>query len=650
MLTRRQLLQSGAIGGAGLMVPWALKTSVAGAAPGLKSYVTDLAPYFPPVASAVESGTDPMTGAPWARYALSLKQRGVRMHRDLTGVKAWSYLGDPASPPATYLGPTLVVPKGQKTVVDYQGAFGDAPHLFSASIDKEVLDPYAVNPEPPAPEMRFMTHLHGAFVDGPSDGNPFATHYTNGDHVHHEWGPNETQSAEYPAQDRAAFLWYHQHAHGITHLNVMAGLAGAYLVADKYDPVVPDVAGGSVATSPRTGVKFPAGPYLLPLVFQDRAFADGQLAYPTGQWVPEFFGDTTLVNGAIEPFLRVEARRYRFKLLNGSNARFYNLSFGTGAGGAVPEIWVIGNEGGLLPKPVQVASLVLAPGERADVVVDFGNFAGAKSDRVLLRNTALPVGIVSPAPPLTTVMEFRVVPETSKDESSKPSMIPALTDETWQGSLANGSASNTRTMILEEVMGAAGPLASIVNYRSFEGRPVPPSVWMDPANAPRYPFDKDPAKAQQLEDTIANGSTEEWQFVNTTADTHPMHLHLVQFGLVKREPLDTVAYMTDLMVLHEFGDDVAAAKSSGRLSTKATWDGNRLLPANYILPGVDTVPIAPEESGWKDTIRANPGEVTTIRAKFDLKDLPGTHQDYVAHCHILEHESNSMMRAYRVTR
>ena len=96
--------------------------------------------------------------------------------------------------------------------------------------------------------------------------------------------------------------------------------------------------------------------------------------------------------------------------------------------------------------------------------------------------------------------------------------------------------------------------------------------------------------------------------------------------------------------------DVAAAKASGRLSTKATWDGNRLLPANYILPGAANVPIAPEESGWKDTIRVNPGEVTTIRAKFDLKDLPGTQQDYVAHCHILEHESNSMMRAYRVTR
>jgi FtsP/CotA-like multicopper oxidase with cupredoxin domain len=281
------------------------------------------------------------------------------------------------------------------------------------------------------------------------------------------------------------------------------------------------------------------------------------------------------------------------------------------------------------------------------VIVDFGDFAGIRSGRVALRGVALPAGIVSPARALRTVMEFRVSPPTSKDASSRPAKVAQLTADTWQATL--GTPSATRTMILEEVMGPDGPLASIVNYRSFEGRPVPPEVWMDPAHAPRYPFSLT-AEPRQLEDTIADGATEEWQFVNATADTHPMHLHLVQFGLVKREAFDAAAYSADLMVLHAAGDDVDAAKASGGLSARAEFDGNRLLPRNYILPGAPTVPIAPEESGWKDTVRANPGEVTTIRARFSLGSLAGDHQDYVTHCHILEHETNSMMRAFRVQR
>jgi FtsP/CotA-like multicopper oxidase with cupredoxin domain len=635
MITRRELLQRGALGGAALLVPWSVRTGTAEAAMGLKSYVTDLRPFLPPV----------VTGD---SIKMTLQARQVALHKALAGVNVWGYVadgGDP-DPHRTYLGPSIVVPKGQTTQVDFQGAFDPATtpaHLFAASIDKDVLDPYVVDRN--FGDLRFMTHLHGGYVTDANDGNPFATEHE------HEAGPQGLQRVTYAPQDRAAFLWYHQHAHGITHLNVMAGLAGAYIVADEQDPVVESSPGSGVSTE-----GFPAGEYMVPLVLQDRLIADGQLSYPPAPWVPEFFGDTILVDGAVEPFLAVSSRRYRFRVLNGSNARFYDLQFSTGdtLSRVAPTMWVIGGDGGLLPKPEQVSSLVLAPGERADLIVDFGPFSGltkTPTDTVLLRNTPLPTGMVSPAPSAPTVMRFHVTPTSAPDPSFDPAATTFSASDQPLAQLAGTDVKRKRTMILEEIMGAAGPLGVIINYRSFEGRPV-----AGPQPMSGYPFDLDPAKARQLEDIVPNGDVEDWQFVNTTADSHPMHLHLVQFGIVQRQKLDTNAYMADLAVLHACGDDPAAAIASGLLSPKAKFDdpsalmpGNRLLADNYLLPGVKTVPITPEETGWKDTIRAHPGEVTTIRAKFDTTRLNVSEpQKYVVHCHILEHESNSMMRAYQV--
>ncbi len=182
------------------------------------------------------------------------------------------------------------------------------------------------------------------------------------------FGPGETQSVHYTnqlPQMPASLLWFHDHGLGATRLNVFAGLAAAYILRDEYD----------TGAEPNP-IGIPGGAYEIPLVVQDRQFnPDGTFLYPTSEipgatWIGEYFGDVMLVNGKVWPFLNVEPRLYRFRILNGCNARILNLDIGG------PSLWQIGAEGGMWDKPVPVKELVLAPAERADVLVDFSKFAG----------------------------------------------------------------------------------------------------------------------------------------------------------------------------------------------------------------------------------------------------------------------------------
>src|SRR5512132_3671946 len=242
---------------------------------------------------------------------------------------------------------------------------------------------------PMGDEVRLMTHLHGGFVAGDSDGNPVIT--PNG------FGRGETQTVLYTNQAPqmpASLLWFHDHGLGTTRLNVFAGLAAAYILRDGYD----------TGDEPNA-IGIPGGAYEIPLVIQDRQFnPDGTFLYPTSDisgatWIGEYFGDVMLVNGKVWPFLNVEPRLYRFRILNGCNARILNLDIpGT-------RMWQIGAEGGLWDAPVPVTQLVLAPAERADVIVDFSTRAG---QRVPMSNHRPPKPVATPAPPLTQVMQLRV--------------------------------------------------------------------------------------------------------------------------------------------------------------------------------------------------------------------------------------------------
>jgi spore coat protein A len=442
--------------------------------------------------------------------------------------------------------------------------------------------------------VRVMTHLHGGFVDAVSDGNPQATpsQYSSG----------AIQTVQYTNQSPqmpASLLWFHDHGLGTTRLNVFAGLAAAYILRDGNDT------GGEP-----NPIGIPGGPYEIPLVIQDRQFnADGTFLYPKSNiitppdfqypvvWIGEYFGDVMLVNGKVWPFLNVEPRMYRFRILNGCNARILNLDIvapknRTASPG--PKMVQIGAEGGLWDAPVPVKQLVLAPAERADVIVDFSKLKGAT---LLMTNQQPPKPISTPAPPLQEVMQIRVgTTVTNRGPTSFPTSLP--------GTAANvGTPVKTRFITLNEIAPETADWHLNLNAVPFHQAPGP-------------------------EDMPVVGTVEDWVYINMTGDTHPMHTHLVTFQVVGRTRFDAAAYQ-------------AANPGTG----------------NGVPGGIDPTPFAtgqmgppdPTERGFKDTVKANPGEFTTIRAKFDLPGGASAPQAYVHHCHIVEHEDNDMMRPYVVS-
>jgi FtsP/CotA-like multicopper oxidase with cupredoxin domain len=381
----------------------------------------------------------------------------------------------------------------------------------------------------------------------------------------------------------------------------MSGLAGFYLIKDPTDTVQP---------------LLPSGKYEVPLAIQDRSFnADGSLYFPTvglnptvhPYWMPEFFGNTIMVNGLVWPNMNVSQGTYRFRLLDGSNARFYTLSFDN----KMP-FTQIGSDGGYLKTAVNLTELTIAPGERADILVDFSTLPiGTK---VILTNTAkAPTPRGTAADPQTTgqIMQF-TVNATGVGAPTFP-VLPASLNPTLTGAFPNlPQTTINRTLTLQEVMGPGGPLEILLDGQKW---------------------------AAPISENVTNGATEEWIIVNPTADTHPIHLHLVQFQLVSRQPFQVKKYQTDWMALNGMPPLMAPTKNLPSL-------------APY-LQG-KPVPPLPQEQGWKDTIQMRPGEITTIRVRFAAQDGsafpfdPTTGPGYVWHCHIIDHEDNEMMRPYLV--
>jgi spore coat protein A len=353
-----------------------------------------------------------------------------------TGTWVWGYRNGAAPAPAeTYIGPVVVASRGTPTEITWVNNLGDTANtnvtVWPASIDQTLhwADPNGMmgsllNYTGPIPAV---THLHGGEVPPVLDGGPDAwclSNYQNGYNMRgHAFYSKGLQFAKqnfaiynYPNSQEAANIWFHDNVLGATRLNVYAGLAGAYIITDNTDNPLPSDLG-----NPGT---------IIPLVIQDRMFdTNGQLYFsnmginPTVHpfWVPEFVGDTIVVNGKVWPFLEIGPNRYRFLVLNGSNARAYTLDFKIQGKGKSPTFWVIGTDGGYLDAPVPVAQLTVMPGERYDVIVDFAGFGTGTT--LLLQNTArTPFPGGAPVNRNTTgrIMEFRVVaaptaPTTSYD-------------------------------------------------------------------------------------------------------------------------------------------------------------------------------------------------------------------------------------------
>jgi len=553
-----------------------------------------------------------------------------------TVVRYVNKLGTPTTPPR--LQETMTIDQ----TLHWANPLGIPHH------DPRRMDPYFG----PAPAV---VHLHGAEVPSAFDGFPSAW-FTPGKRGSGQITGDDfaTQSYAYPNLQEAAALWFHDHTLGATRLNVYCGLAGFYILRDHRDTGRRD-----------NPIGLPGGVHEVELMIADRQFdTNGQLMFPDGSpegingpppnpethpfWNPEFFGDAIVVNGKTWPFLEVEPRRYRFRFLDGSNARFYELSLVDAASAAPgPAFWQIGTDGGLLDAPVKLndpaspssLKLLLAPSERADIIIDFSGSAGRTLTMMNSANAPYPGG--DPVDPDTTgqVMQFRVNrPLSGRDTTYNPAsgaplrspMVRLVKD----GALVAGGAPHvTRQLVLNEVEGDGGPEMVLLNNSTWEA---------DTTESPRV------------------GATELWEIVNTTEDAHPVHIHLVQFQLMDRQDFSHEGYEPAYAAAFPGGVVVEGAGPPLPYGSTAKLGGNPDVTP-YLL-GAPRLPDV-NETGWKDTIKAYPGTVTRVMMRYAPQHVaiggagPGVNRyafdptrgpGYVWHCHILDHEDNEMMRPQQV--
>jgi len=528
-----------------------------------------------------------------------------------------------------------------------------------------------------------VPHLHGAEVLSAFDGQPDAW-FTPGSGPR---GPSFVSNVySYVNTQQSATLWFHDHALGATRLNVYSGLAGMYLLRDGRD---------TGATNNPIGL--PAAQYEVELFLADRQFdTQGQLLFPDGSpsglngdppnpdlhpfWNPEFFGDVIVVNGKSWPFFNVEPRRYRFRFVNGANARFFELQLQDSTTSAPgPAIWQIGTDGGLLNAPVKLddpnnsagPKLLLAPGERADIIIDFSGLSGRNLTLVNGANGPFPDG--DPVDPNTSgqVMQFRVnQPLAGTDRSFNPA-LPAPSSVPLRQSpivdirpTAARPADAQRQLVLVEVEGDGGPEMVLLNNSHWDGlradtaTPIPGSRSNGVVNATENP---------------RVGSTEIWEIANLTEDAHPIHLHLVQFQPISRRHFDRDGYRAAWDAQFPGGTFSGVTYAPGEYipgfgpplsyttpNADGALGGN--LPFSSFFDAPAAAPAA-NEQGWKDTLRMNPFEVARIAVRWAPQAVaaggvragqnkfsfdPTTGPGYAWHCHILDHEDNEMMRPYLV--
>jgi spore coat protein A, manganese oxidase len=738
MITRRQLLRYSAIAGAAGALPfaWARRAQAFVQSPtNIRKFITTLPGVGP--AGANEIGqylplatktSTVFAGLETDLYNLAVAGFAETMHPDLPGpTRFWGYY-DQATRDQKYLAGLIVAERGTPVLL-----------YVSNQLPNRQLIPS--DPTLPAgvrqtvgnlPANRIVTHLHGGLTPWFSDGTPFQWFTPKGlsgpsfMNVPGTNPPVGTASHYYPMDQSARLLWYHDHAVGITRTNAYAGIASALIITDDFEGglvssgLLPDLVG-------------------IPLIVQDKSFVPnnvlsvdptwqwgkpGDLWYPhvyepnqaggtgphpactltaTGRWdygpclgaklpngsfyklptpasvVPEAFFDTILVNGGIYPVVNVPPKRVRFRMLNGSQARFYHLNLypedpsapgEAQVGTPGPVMYQVGTEGGFLPAvaihdnttPIPLVgeetanpdgpfNLLVAPAERADVVIDFNGVAAGSS--FILYNDApapfpggdprndyftgdadqtstggAPSTVLGFGPNTRTILKI-VVTTGSGDKLSTKKWLKDLNAK-LKSNFLNGNQPGLlyygdsdpslpgpvpyqgpvdRMLTLNEDFDNYGRLIQTIG--TFTSRSL------NNQGAPTWGL---PYMAQATE-TPSAGSVEVWQVFNLTGDTHPIHFHLVNVQVIQRQPFTGVP-------------------------------GTEGVDWEYSGPAI---PPNANEIGWKETVRMNPGEVTTVIAQFNLPNLPteamrkavsprtGGHE-YVWHCHILEHEEHDMMR------
>jgi spore coat protein A len=736
-ISRRQFLKAsaatGALAGAGVILRPRRAWPFAQSPTGIRKFVTTLPGLGPAGANNIGQYIPLATNTTgtFAKLATDMYQLGVKpfrekMHPDLPGATHfWGYY-DLATRDQKYLAGIIVAQRGTPVLLNVTNQL---PPKTLIPVDPTLMaGPNVMVGD--LPLNRIVTHLHGGFTPWFSDGTPFQWFDPKGltgasfMNVPGTNPPKGTATYYYPMDQSARLVWYHDHAIGITRTNAYAGIASALIITDDIEAglvssgLLPDLVG-------------------IPLVIQDKTFVPndilaqdptwqwgmpGDLWYPhvyepnqtggtgpnpscapnlKGRWdygpcedppatlpgpsfytlptpasvVAEAFFDTTLVNGGVYPVVNVPPKRVRFRMLNGSQARFYHLNLygeigttgeaNTNAPG--PAMYQVGTEGGFLPKvaihnnttpipldlkddptgntanPDGPFNLLLAPAERADVVIDFNGWAG--STLILYGDAPAPFpggdprndyftgdpdqtafgGAPTTLPgfgPNTRTLLKIVVTTGTGDSLSTSDWLSAINTQLKNNFLTgnqpgllynNGDPSVpgrvpftggvNRMLTLNEDFDNYGRLIQTIG--TFE-------MGTDNQGLPTWglPYISDATE------TPSAGAIEVWQIFNLTGDTHPIHFHLVNVQIIQRQAFK--------------GD-----------------------PTKFQLVGKAMPPDA-NEVGWKETVRMNPGEVTTVIMQFNLPNLPpamgnplsprtGGHE-YVWHCHILEHEEHDMMR------
>jgi spore coat protein A len=673
MLTRRQFLQSGAYSAAAVMVAPGLMMKIGPRGPVLFQIPGgtlapgDVAKYTLPLVKPPAMPLSKGSNKNKDKYNIAVRQFTQRIlsppHPETT---VWSY-GSADFPGTVAQGGTFNFPAftveataNKQTQVVWSNELIDPatgnflPHLLP--IDQTLhwanppgglagRDKRGSDPMPYTGPVPIVTHVHGAHTGEDSDGYAEAWYLPNAANVPagyattgtfydyfmtkyaHDWAPG-TAAFKYPNDQPATTLWYHDHTLGMTRSNVYAGPAGFWLV--RGGPFDMDL--GYIA--PGVGDD-PLGEYTeIPIAIQDRSFnADGSLFYPDNRaffeglnpaqlqipfipdiacdglpsdvspiWNPEFFGNMMVVNGFTWPLLEVEQRRYRFRFLNGCNSRFLVLKLTTtprmnNDGFNTPEFsfWQIGAEQGFLPAPVELDFLLMSPAERADVIVDFANIPVGTEIYLVNDGPDAPFGGIgvedlSDWESTGQVMKFVVKAATSADTTTPPDQLvlppqPVLPPTTVTRQVSLNEEESASVRVTEDDDGnivldcATGEVFGPTSALLGTLNP-------DSSGNPLLWSDL-------ITENPALGATEEWELHNFTEDAHPIHIHQIKFKVLGR------------------GADGTQAPEA--------W-----------------------EAGFKDTVTAYPGEITRVKAQYDL---PGF---YVWHCHIVEHEDNEMMRPFHV--
>jgi len=700
MSSRREFVKTAVIGGTGLAMFGGFADRAWGfyQTPGTPLWRTALRGVGPGGIPVAASDGVLANGA--THYTINIGEFKDQIHPSLGPTTFWGY--NPANPlgggfqPQKHLGGIIVGNRGVPIQLTFNN---NLPPTHIIPVDTSIAGANQA-------QNRSATHLHGGLVPWISDGGPhdwFAPDGTHGlsflnNSVLNPGARLNQADYYYPLNQSARFLWYHDHAWGITRINAYAGIATALLLRDSFEFNLQNQGLPPYIESSVLGGKTVLE---LPIVVQDKIFvgsdiltvdptwpgstASGSLWYahvydttrygklgpapmgppPAVSVVPEFFGDTMLVNGTVYPEVTVEARRYRIRLLNACNARFLNLQLyvddgspngitlnnagnptnlpalnaaaANPTGRATTNFLVLGTEGGFLPTPAFVpssvpfngtvtgGSLLMAPAERSDILFDFSQHAGQKL--ILYSDTPAPFpggdprndyfpglnvnknpvnGITVPGsgPNTRVLMRFNVVPATGTDAGlainkntnlsggNDPFLVPL-------GVTTLPPGIPVRQLTLNETFDEHGRLIQFLGTNVAAMPGTFGRIYMDTAT-----------------ETPLAGSTEVWQIANLTADTHPIHFHLVNVQVISRQAFAVNSYT-----------------------------GTPNLMGAPVAPG-------PEERGWKETVRMNPGEVTTVIMQFNLPKVPFTvpssprtgGNEYVWHCHILEHEEHDMMR------